>query len=191
MLTANHSAYGFNNFFPTIVKGFQLGSTTRTLILTAPPYLLASIIAFLVALSSDRRKERGYHIAIPMIFSCTGFIISAATLNKPARYTAAFLYIGGCFSSNALVFSWAANTLSQSAEKRACATAIINLLSQLGNIWSPYFFPQSDGPRYVMAMILMMASTVVSMVTAMTMKWLLVRENRRLREAGATNLFTL
>lgn len=142
MLTANHSAYGFNNFFPTIVKGFKLGDNTLTLILTAPPYLLATVIAFAVAMSSDRMKERGYHIAIPMVFSCIGFIVSVATLNKAARYTAAFLYIGGCFSSNALIFSWASNTLNQSAEKRACATAIINLLSQLGNIWSPYFFLQ-------------------------------------------------
>lgn len=191
MLTANHSAYGFNNFFPTIVKGFGLGSRTTTLVLTAPPYLLAAVIAFAVALSSDRRKERGWHIALPMVISCIGFIISVSTLNKAARYTAAFLYIGGCFSSNALVFSWAANTLSQSAEKRACATAIINLLSQVGNIWSPYFFPASDGPRYVMAMLLMMASTIVSMISAMTMKFLLRRANRKLVDEGALNLFTL
>jgi hypothetical protein len=191
MLTANHSAYGFNNFFPTIVKGFGLGNTNVTLVLTAPPYLLATVVAFCVALSSDRRKERGWHIAIPMMFSCVGFIISVATLNRAARYAAAFVYISGCFSSNALVFSWAANTLSQSPEKRACATALINLLSQLGNIWSPYFFPKSDGPRYIMAMLLMMASTIVSMITAFTMKFLLTRANRKLRDSGAANLFTL
>jgi hypothetical protein len=133
-LTANHSAYGFNNLFPSIVKGFQLGDNTLTLILTAPPYLLATIIACCVAFSSDRRKDRGWHIFVPIVFSCVGFIISVSTLNKAARYTAAFLYIGGCFTSNALVFSWAANTLAQSAEKRTCSTAIINLLSQLGNI---------------------------------------------------------
>lgn len=192
MLTANHSAYGFNNFFPTIVKGFKLGDNTITLILTAPPYLLATIVAFCVALSSDKRKERGYHIAVPMVLSFTGFIVSVATVNKAARYTAAFLYIAGCFSSNALVFSWASNTLSQSAEKRACALSIINLLSQLGNIASPYFFPSSDGPRYVMAFLLMMGASVISMVTALTMKFLLKRANRRLEATGeCVNLYTL
>lgn len=191
MLTANHSAYGFNSWFPTIVKGFKLGNNTKTLILTAPPYLVATVVAFFVAMSSDRKKERGLHIALPMLVSCTGFIISVATLNKAARYTAAFLYISGCFSSNALVFSWASNSLSQSAEKRACATAIINLLSQLGNIWSPYFFPASDSPRYVMAMLLMMASTIVSMISAGTMKFMLSRANKKLREEGGTNFFML
>ena len=192
MLMANHSAYGFNNFFPSIVKGFDLGGTTITLVLTAPPYLLATAIALLVAWSSDRRKERGYHTSIPMAVACVGFIISVSTLNKPARYAAAFLYIAGCFSSNAGVFSWASTTLNQTPEKRACATAIINLLSQLGNIWSPYFFPTSDGPRYVMAMLLMMSFSVLSIACCLVMKWILKRENKELKESGgAVTLYIL
>ncbi|KAJ0272619.1 hypothetical protein COL940_010347 [Colletotrichum noveboracense] len=192
MLTANHSAYGFNNFFPTIVKGFKLGNNTLTLILTAPPYLLATVVAFLTAFSSDRRKERGFHISVPQGVACIGFIISVSTINNAARYVAAFLYICGCFSSNAIVFSWASSTLNQTPEKRACATAIINLLSQLGNIWSPYFFPSTDSPRYVMANLLMMASSALSIVTCAIMKVMLTRANKKLKVEGRdTNLFTL
>lgn len=192
MLTANHSAYGFNNFFPTLVKSMKLGNDTTTLLLTAPPYLAGTIVAFLTAWSSDRRKERGYHISIPQGVACVGFIVTLATTNNAARYAVAFLYICGCFSSNAMVFSWASSTLNQTPEKRACATAIINLLSQLGNIWSPYFFPSSDGPRYVMANILMAVSSGVSIATCIVMKMLLRRANRRLRETGEdVNLFTL
>ncbi|KAK1455706.1 hypothetical protein CMEL01_04466 [Colletotrichum melonis] len=192
MLTANHSAYGFNNFFPTIVKGFKLGSNTLTLILTAPPYLLATVVAFTTAWSSDRRKERGFHISVPQGVACVGFIISVSTVNIVARYFAAFLYICGCFSSNAMVFSWASSTLNQTPEKRACATAIINLLSQLGNIWSPYFFPSNDGPRYVMANLLMMASSALSIVTCVIMKIMLTRANKSLKREGRdTTLYTL
>lgn len=147
MLTANHSAYGFNNFFPTLVKGMKLGNNTVTLILTAPPYLLGTMVAFATAYSSDKRRERGFHISVPQGVACIGFIVSVSTLNNSARYAAAFLYICGCFSSNAMVFSWASATLNQTPEKRAAATAIINLTSQLGNIWSPYFFPSDQGPR--------------------------------------------
>ena len=52
MLLANHSAYGSDNFFPTIVKDvkdFNIGGNTITLVLTAPPYLLATVVAFSVA----------------------------------------------------------------------------------------------------------------------------------------------
>lgn len=182
MLIANHTAYGFNYFYPTIVKGFGLGSTTIALVLTAPPYLLATAVCFAFAYSSDRRGERGWHISVPMSVAAVGFIISAATTNIPARYAASFLYICGCFSANAMVFSWAASTLNQTPEKRAAATSIINLLSQLGNIWSPYFFLPGESPRYLLAMLMMMMFAIISVLTTVVMKWTLRRDNRRILE---------
>jgi hypothetical protein len=158
----------------------NLGTRTITLVLTAPPYLFGAIVSFAVAYSSDRRNERGYHISAPMAVAIVGFAISAATLNNAARYTASFLYCAGAFAANATVYSWAAGSLNQTPEKRACATAIVNLLSQFGNIWSPYFFPADDGPRYVMAMLLMMGFSALSIAASLVMKVLLKRANRKL-----------
>ncbi|KAF0327794.1 allantoate permease [Colletotrichum asianum] len=196
ILCCNHTAYGFNNFYPTIVKGFNLGSRTVTLLCTAPPYLVGAIFSLLVAYSSDIRNERGWHISLPMMMSAVGFIISAATLNVPARYFASFLYISGAFSGNAILFGWAASSVSQTPEKRACATAIINIFGQFGNIWSPYFFSPGDAPRYVKAMILMVAFSLASVLGCMLMKWTLRRDNKKLLErfAGSgtsPNLYTL
>ncbi|KAF2193953.1 MFS general substrate transporter [Zopfia rhizophila CBS 207.26] len=196
MLCSNHSAYGFYNFFPSIVRGFNLGSRTTTLVCTASPYLIGTIISFGVAFSSDRNKERGYHISVPLCFAIAGFIITVATLNVPARYFASFLYIGGCFGSNAIVYTWASATLNQTPAKRACATAIVNIMSQMGNIWSPYFFRPEDAPRYVPAMLLMMGFSVVSVVTCMFMKAVLRKENMALLKAAQdsgikANLHTL
>ncbi|RMY54482.1 hypothetical protein D0865_04691 [Hortaea werneckii] len=115
-----------------------------------------------------------------MSFAVIGFIISVATLNVGARYFASFIFICGCYSSNAGVFSWASSTLNQTPEKKAAAVALINLMSQLGNIWSPYFFREQDAPRYVMAMILMMAFAVLSVMTCMAMKFSLRRRNRQI-----------
>ncbi|PVH85583.1 MFS general substrate transporter [Cadophora sp. DSE1049] len=187
MLIANHTAYGFNYFYPAIVRGFKFKSTTLTLVLTAPPYLMATLCAFTVAFNSDRVGERGWHISIPMSVAVVGFIISAASLSIPIRYFASFLFICGCFSANAGVFSWASNTLSQTPEKRACAVAIINMLSQLGNIWSPYFFKPSDAPRYVMAMVLMMAFAVLSVLCCVVMKFGLKKQNKKILEEWELN----
>ena len=127
-----------------------------------------------------------------MGLSCIGFIISVATLNKAARYAAAFFYVSGCFSSNALVFGWSSNSLNQSPEKSACSYAIINIVAQFGNIWSPYFFPSSDGPRYLMAFLLMMSFSVLSATLAMIMKVILIRANRKLKASGnVVSLYTL
>ncbi|KIW08190.1 uncharacterized protein PV09_01121 [Verruconis gallopava] len=182
MLCSNHSAYGFVNFYPTIVKGFGLGSRTITLVCTAPLYLIGALISFAVAFSSDRNKERGWHISIPLCGAIAGYIVTVATLNVPARYFASFLYIGGCFGSNAIVYTWASATLNETAAKRACATAIVNIISQFGNIWSPYFFRPQDADRYILAMLLMMGFSALSVSTCLFMKWDLRRANAKLRE---------
>ncbi|KAG4429080.1 hypothetical protein IFR05_015436 [Cadophora sp. M221] len=162
ILCSNHTAYGFNNFSPTITKGFNLGNRTTTLLLTAPPYLLGAIISFCVAYSSGRNKERGWHIAGSMSIAAIGFIISVATLHNGAGYFASFL---------------------QTPEKRACAMAIINVVGQFGNIWTPYFFLPSDSPRYLQAMLLMMSFSILGVVGCMVMKLILKRDNQKLVKA--------
>ncbi|KAF2008505.1 MFS general substrate transporter [Aaosphaeria arxii CBS 175.79] len=189
------SSYGFNNFFPTIVSGFNLGSSATTLAMTAPPYILGTIVSFFVAWNSDRLKERGFHIMINNCCAITGFIISVATLNTAARYTASFLYTSGSFSANALVYTWAVSTLSQTPEKRAAGGAIVNIMGHLGNVMSPYFFPDTHRPRYTMAMILQIVFAGLTCATAFGNKVYLRRENKKVRakaeaEGAAYNPFT-
>ncbi|KAK1531197.1 major facilitator superfamily transporter [Colletotrichum paranaense] len=176
------SSHGLNSFFPTIVQGFRLGSNTTTLMLTAPPYLLAAAVALCVAVSSDRRADRGLHIIGPVCVAMLGFVISAATTNRPARYFASFLYLPGAFASTGLIFSWAASVASETPEKRATATSIVCLLAQVGNIWSPYFFRPADNPRYLLAFLLMMMFSVMCIGTVFWMRWSLGRANRRMVE---------
>ncbi|GJC94066.1 major facilitator superfamily transporter [Colletotrichum higginsianum] len=181
------SSHGLNSFFPTIVHGFQLGSNTITLVLTAPPYIVATAIALCVAVSSDRRSDRGLHIVGPVCVAMLGFVISAATTNRPARYFASFLYLPGAFASTGLIFSWSASVMSETPEKRAAATAIVCLLAQFGNIWSPYFFRPEDSPRYLLAFLLMMVFSVLCIGTVLLMRRVLGRANQRmLAEAEET-----
>lgn len=180
------ASYGFNNFFPSIVQGFNMGSRTLTLVLTAPPYFFGAFVSLFVCYSSDRNKERGYHIIGGVAVAVVGFIISAASLATAARYTAAFLYIGGLFSINPLVYAWALSTLSSTPEKRAASAAIVNVFGHFGNIMSPYFFPSTSAPRYLMAMLLMMAMAVLTVVMAVTVKFALIRENKKLRRDAET-----
>ncbi|KAJ3539032.1 hypothetical protein NM208_g5651 [Fusarium decemcellulare] len=128
----------------SIVNGFNLVNRTITLVCTTPPYLLGAVCACFIAWSSDRRAERGFHIIGPVLTAVVGFIITLSVLNVPARYVASFLYVCGCFSANALLYSWSVSSLNQTPEKKACATALINIIGQLGSIWSPYFFDPND-----------------------------------------------
>ncbi|KAL4876361.1 major facilitator superfamily domain-containing protein [Aspergillus karnatakaensis] len=196
IMCCSQSAYGFNYFYPKIVEGFDLGSRKITLACTAPPYIIGAVISYFIAWSSDRRKERGFHITTPIIVAMIGFIISVATLNIPARYFASFVYISGIFGANAVVFSWAATTVSNTAQKKACAMAIVNITGQLGSIWSPYFFHAHEAPRYLTAMILLLVFSALEAVICVGMRFLLRRENKRLiawgnEEGVVPNLYTL
>lgn len=178
------SSYGFNNFFPTMVNGFGLGSRITSLLLTAPPYILGTAVSFFVAWNSDRMRERGFHIMINLGCSITGFIVTVATANTAARYTAAFLYTSGSFSANALVYTWAVSTLGQTPEKRAAGGAIVNICGHIGNIISPYFFPDRDAPRYTMAMLLQIGFAALALSMAGISKVYLRKQNRKLLEVA-------
>ena len=175
-------AFGFNLFYPSIVAGLGLGSRIQTILLTAPPYFMTAITAMLLAWSSDSKKERGWHMTGPMLITVAAYIISACTLHGGARYFASFLYIGGSFSANPLLATWIATTLGRTPEKRATGIAFCNVFSFFGNLVSPFFFPPSDAPRYLMAMLIMLAFSVLTVVCVLTMKWILIKENRKLKE---------
>lgn len=180
------SSYGFNNFFPTIVRGLGFGNDVTSLLMTAPPYVLGTACTFYVAWDSDRRSERGLHIIIPLSCSVVGFIVTVATGNAAARYAMTFLYAAGCFSANTLQYTWAVSTLSQTPEKRAASGAMVNIFGHLGNVWSPYFFPDSHRPRYTMAMILQIVFAGLGITIAAIMKWHLTKKNKKLKaEADA------
>ncbi|KAK2000711.1 major facilitator superfamily transporter [Colletotrichum falcatum] len=174
------TALGINGFFPAIVQGLRLGSQTTTLLLTAPPYLLAAAISILLCVSSDRRADRGLHVIGPAAVAIAGFVVTAATTNHAARYFASFLYIPGAMSSIALIFTWSSTAMSETPEKRAAGTAIVCLTCQLGGIWSPYFFRPQDSPRYLLAFLLMIVFSSLSILTVLLMRRLLGRANRRL-----------
>jgi len=104
-LTSIVVALSFNAYFPTLTD--TLGySKTVSLLLCAPPWAFATIVAFMVSRyvivqfaqncltnknrcsHSDKTGERFFHLAIPYAFGMLGFIIALSTMNTAARYIA-------------------------------------------------------------------------------------------------------
>lgn len=121
-----------------------------------------------------------------MAVGCIGYIICLITQNGDARYAASYIFVGGMYISNSLVMSWVTGVMGRTPETRAVSVAIINVLGQIGNIIAPYFFVESDRPRYQLAFIMMMVFALLCVSCAMILKIGLVRANKRLwREAVA------
>lgn len=177
-----NTAAAFTNFFPTIVK--TLGySTTITLLLSAPPYIFAAILSVSNALHSDHLSERWLHVVWPQVFSSIGFIISAVTLNVPARYISTFMMMS-IYGSFGCILSWVSTSLPRPRSKRAVAYAVVNAGSNFASIYASYFYPSSQGPRYWQANVANVAFSGMCILMATLLHFLLRWRNRRLESAA-------
>ncbi|KAI9810738.1 MAG: hypothetical protein M1827_006076 [Pycnora praestabilis] len=167
------------NFFPTVVA--TLGySNIISLLLTAPPYILAVITALTNAWHADRTGERYFHITLPLYFAVVAFILAATTTSTAPRYVAMMLMVPGVYTGYVVALAWISNTLPRPPAKRAAALAAINAVSNTSSIYASYMYPESDGPRYVMAMGVNCATAVIAILSATTLRFILVRLNKKL-----------
>ncbi|KUJ22567.1 major facilitator superfamily transporter [Mollisia scopiformis] len=167
------------SFIPTLVATFHY-TPVQTLLLVAPPYVFATLIALLISRSSDKHSERAFHIIVPIFFGMAGFIIVAATEVLGARYLGLFLGLAGVYGSYNVALAWISSTLPRPVEKRAAAIAIVNTVGNIAQIYSPYMYPSSDGPRYLSAMIANAIFCLACIVTTLFLRWCLMRENVKL-----------
>ncbi|KAL4872603.1 hypothetical protein BDV12DRAFT_193325 [Aspergillus spectabilis] len=174
-------ANGFKNFFPTAVETLGF-SETITLVLTCPPYLIAGIISIAWSWSSGRLNERTWHITIAKAVAVFGFILGCATLNTGARYFAMCTFSIGTYAVNSIILGWVSATCSQTKEKKASSLAIVNCIAVASFIWTPYMWPTSDEPRYVMAMSSSAALSVATAAGAWAMRVWLMHENKKIRQ---------
>lgn len=178
------------NFFPTVVATLKYNDV-NTLLLTAPPYVLAVITTFLNSWHADRTGERFFHITIPLCFATFAYILAAATTKTAPRYVAMMLMVPGVYTGYVVALAWISNSLPRPPAKRAAALAFINAISNSSSIYASYMYSPSAAPRYVTAMSVNCAMSVMAMLAALTLRMILVRLNKKLDQGifveGAIN----
>lgn len=173
------SSASVTNFFPTVVA--TLGySDVDTLLLTAPPYVLACITASANAWHADKTGERFWHIVLPLCVSVFAFILAAATTATAPRYVAMMLMPGSFYMSFVVTLAWISNTLVRPQSKRAASIALINCLSNTTSIYASYMYNTTMSPRYVIAFSVNCSTAVMAIIAALVLKIVLTRLNRRL-----------
>ncbi|PLB53912.1 MFS general substrate transporter [Aspergillus steynii IBT 23096] len=168
-----------NNFFPTVVG--SLGKDRiHTLLLTVPPYILSCIVAMAVSRNADRTGERYLHFTLPLWISIAGFIISAATTSIGARYFAMMIMLPGVYTAFIIGIAWVSNTIPKPSAKKAAAIALVNAIANCSSIYTPYLYPDSDAPRFILAMSVNAGTSLLSIFTATAFRLLLQRLNKQL-----------
>lgn len=179
------------NFLPLILKRLNF-STVITNLLTVPPNLVGFVVLLVVTRSSDRRRERSFHIIGALLLSLSGLIILAAvppgtnSRDIGAAYFACFLLCSGAYIPSCLVHSWHNNN-NMSETSRAATTGLLVGLGNLGGIISGATFRTTYAPRYIPCLVGTAACNVTCIFFTLGMGMWMRRENaRRDREQGVT-----
>ncbi|KAJ8589302.1 MFS general substrate transporter [Rhizopogon salebrosus TDB-379] len=190
-LTSLTVSLSFNAFFPTLSA--TLGYTsTRSLLLCAPPWIFATFAAFFMSRHSDQAGERFGHIAASLLVAISGFLMATVTMNTAVRYFSLFL-MAQSYSGFIIFLAWISSSISHTSSKRAVALAFINAFSMSGSIAGSYVWQKSWGPSYWISCVICAGSGALCIM----MSWIFRRhlihlnqENEAKIEAGRSSGFT-
>jgi len=128
----NITVQGLSVFMPTILNQFQW-STTKSQLLTVPPYVAACIVAIAVAFASDKTHQRGAWLAGFSILAIIGFAIIRFYEGAYIRYMAVFFITVGAFPGGPGFLAWAMNN-SAGPAVRAVTSGYVVTLGTMGGI---------------------------------------------------------
>lgn len=171
------------NFLPLILK--RLGfNTVITNLLTVPPNFVGFVVLLIVTRSSDKNRERAFHIVGAELLSLAGLIILAAVPpGTNARdiglaYFACFLMCSGAYIPSCIVQSWHNNN-NMSETSRAATTGLMVGIGNLGGIISGATFRTNYAPRYIPTLMGTAACNITCICFVTGLGLWMRRENRR------------
>ncbi|KAG0143246.1 hypothetical protein CROQUDRAFT_66388 [Cronartium quercuum f. sp. fusiforme G11] len=167
------SLYSLAYFQPTIVNSLGY-STSRTQLMSVPPFASAFVVMLATAYLSDRYRARGITACGCAVIALIGFIMFFCS--KPnqhkLKYGSLFLSVAGVYSIPPPLSAWQANN-SFCHYRKAVSIALGFVATNLGGVLSTWMFPKRDGPEYRMATIINMTFSVGTVVFAiLNLCWL-------------------
>ena len=165
------------NYFPTLVASLNFNNTV-SLLLTAPPYILAGAVYYVLMYYSDRKNTVYPIIQLCVAIAIVMYIIPMATLNVGARYFSMVILPFASVGPQLLLYKTINLHLARPVSKRAAASALVNAIGGTSNIWASYLY--YEPPHFYAAFGTLMASAVLLAATMTVYRWLVLRENKRL-----------
>ena len=144
------------------------------------PYVFTGAFCLFNTWYSDRTSKRSPHMIYPSIAAIVGIIITIATTNTAARYTALFLMLPGTYGCFQISNAWMANIAARPRKKRAIALAMNNSLGNTALVWTPYLYLSNEGPRYIKAWSVNLALSVIVLVSSIILSICLRRDNKKI-----------
>ena len=130
-------AYAINFWLPSIIHalGFEDHATVGWL--SAIPYLFACVFMVLVGRSADRRRERRWHLAAPLLMALAGMLL-AAHFSSNVVIVMVGLSLATMGALAGLPMFWPLPSAFLSSAAAAGGLALINSMGQVAGFVSPF-----------------------------------------------------
>lgn len=133
------SFYGVAFWLPQIVKSFSGLSNSAVALISALPYLVASVGMVMIANHSDKTGERRWHVAMPAYGGSLGLVLAAYFLQRNHSVLAfGSLCLAALGIWSTLGPFWSLPTAFLSGTAAAGGIALINSVGNVGGFVGPY-----------------------------------------------------
>ena len=133
MLAVNTLAFGM----PTLIHGAGIGSDGRVGLLSAIPYLAGCLFMIACGRSSDRQRERRWHLCVPLLMSALGIAVAGLAPGNPLMVLGG-LIVAGMGASAALPMFWQLPPAFLSNTTQAAGIALISSFGSIASFLAPY-----------------------------------------------------
>ncbi|RQR68546.1 MFS transporter, partial [Burkholderia sp. Bp9011] len=127
--------YGLTFWLPTIIRKAGVADPLWVGLFTAIPYACAIVALPLIGMSADRRRERRFHLAVPMLIAAAGFATLPMLGSVGAAIVCLSIASAGILASSSQF--WSLPTALLGGMSAAAGIAAVNCFANLAGFFSP------------------------------------------------------
>jgi D-galactonate transporter len=129
--------YGLTFWMPTLIKAAGIKGVFNIGMFTAIPYSAAVVAMLLFGRSSDKQRERRWHLVVPMLLGAIG-LVGSALAGANTGVAVAFLTLAAAGVITSAPLFWSLPTAFLGGTAAAAGIAAINSVGNLAGFASPY-----------------------------------------------------
>ncbi|WP_223593044.1 MFS transporter [Pseudomonas sp. A-R-19] len=163
MLAVNTLAF----WMPTLIHGAGIGSDGKVGLLSAVPYLAGCFFMIGCGRSSDRQRERRWHLCVPLLMAAAGIAVAGLAPTDPPLVLGG-LIVAGMGASAALPMFWQLPPAFLSNSTQAAGIALISSFGSIASFFAPYLIgwmrdttQSSSLALYVLALLIALGGFLV------------------------------
>jgi MFS family permease len=133
MLAVNTLAF----WMPSLIHGAGIGSDGQVGLLSAVPYLAGCLFMLGCGRSSDRHRERRWHLCVPLLMAAAGIAVAGLAPGN-ALLVMGGLVVAGMGASAALPMFWQLPPAFLAGNTQAAGIAMISSFGSIASFLAPY-----------------------------------------------------